>query len=93
MILLVNYHLFVFHYYEQEPVPAYNIGWCCIALISFMIAINIFLVLAHILRNLKLTLRRALYRLLFRKESKTVATRPTMMQKNRLFNSDSLQTT
>ena len=63
MILGVNYHLFLFHFFAEDPVSAYNAGWSCIAVTMTMILVNVGVVLVKTFKDLKLAVRKLMFRL------------------------------
>ena len=63
MILGVNYHLFLFHFFTDDPVSAYNVGWSCIGITLIMMLVNIIVVLVKTFIDVKFALKKLIFRL------------------------------
>ncbi len=62
MILMTNYHLFLFHFFDEDPVSAYNVGFSCIGVMMIMIFVNVVVVLVKTIRDLYFFIRRIVLR-------------------------------
>ncbi len=51
MILIVNYHLFLFHYFAEDPLAAYNVGWSCIGIMTLLMLVNAIVVTVMIIKG------------------------------------------
>ncbi len=58
MILIMNYHLFLFHFFEDDPMNSYFTGWLCIGVTGFLMIANVIMVLISVVIKLRFTMRK-----------------------------------
>ncbi len=66
MILAMNYHLFLFHFFAEDPDSAYNVGWSCIGITLLMMLVNIVIVLAKTFLDVRFATKKLIYRIRLR---------------------------
>ncbi len=73
MILGVNYHLFLFHFFADDPDSAYNVGWSCIGITMIMMLVNVVIVIVKTFKDVKLAIKKLIYRIRMRSMKKKTA--------------------
>ncbi len=63
MILGVNYHLFLFHFFAEDPDSAYNVGWSCIGITLIMMLVNVVIVLVKTFKDIRFAIKKLIYRI------------------------------
>lgn len=66
MILIINYHMFLYHFFDEDPLSSYYVGWSCIGITSLMMVVNVFIMIGFTIRNFRAAVIKVLYRLRLR---------------------------
>lgn len=90
MILVVNYHLFLFHFFNDDPTSAYTVGWSCILIMITMMLVNVVVVLAKSFKGIRLFIKRIIMRLRLRKPTAIDISERTPSSRSLIMNSPPL---
>ncbi len=63
MILGINYHLFLFQSFADDPDASYNVGWSCIAITMIMMLVNVVIVIVKTFKDVKFAIKKLIYRI------------------------------